>query len=172
MAAVALALLRDKGGRSSGKFFPTLVLALGSCAAFALCDVLFQAYARKINGPVFIAVVLWTVFVLSGALVPFFPKQKAPLSRRAKWWLLAGCALNGIQAMGVIGCVSFFHHPNAAAAVNIVYNSRGVWSVVLVWTLGRFFGNTERQLGANIMARRLAGASLLLAAIALTLVFH
>jgi hypothetical protein len=53
-----------------------------------------------------------------------------------------------------------------ATVVNIVYSSRGMWSVVLVWLVGHWFQNTERaEQGHTIMATRFAGSGLILAAI-------
>jgi len=38
---------------------------------------------------------------------------------------------------------------------------------VLVWLIGHWFGNTERQLGGTILRWRLIGAALMLGAIGL-----
>ena len=76
-------------------------------------------------------------------------------------WLAAGAALLGVQACGVAwGIVTL-----GATTTNVLYNSRGVWSVVLVWCVGHWFGNTERARGRSVMLRRLAGSLLLLSAI-------
>jgi len=56
-----------------------------------------------------------------------------------------------------------------AAWANLLYSSRGIWSVALVWGAGSAFGNTEGEAGRSVMLRRLAGAGLMLAAIALVL---
>jgi hypothetical protein len=50
-----------------------------------------------------------------------------------------------------------------------LYNTRGIWSVVLVWVIGHWFSNTERSIGKRAMLRRLAGALILLAAVLLGL---
>lgn len=54
-----------------------------------------------------------------------------------------------------------------ATAGNIVYNLRGIFSVLLVWCLGHWFANEERHVGGRVMSWRLAGAGLLLGAIGL-----
>ena len=53
------------------------------------------------------------------------------------------------------------------AAVNAVYSSRGLWSVLLVLTLGHRLARDERRLGRKLLLFRLAGAILLTAAIGL-----
>ena len=169
IVALALALLREPRAVATGKFGVTVVLALGASAAFALSDVIFQMWSLKLDSARFIPAVLVVVFMLSCGLWPFFPKRAAPYSRAARGWLVAGCLLHGLQAMGMLTCISLLPHPNAATAVNIIYNSRGVWSVILVWWLGHWFGNIERGQGKAVMVRRLLGATLLLAAIVITL---
>jgi hypothetical protein len=49
--------------------------------------------------------------------------------------------------------------------INVVYNSRGLWSVVAVWLVGHWWGNTERDAGRAALLWRFAGAALMLAAI-------
>ena len=56
-----------------------------------------------------------------------------------------------------------------AARANVIYSSRGLWSVVAVWAVGHWFGNREQHLGASVLRWRLAGAVLMMAAIALVL---
>ena len=76
---------------------------------------------------------------------------------------LAGGTLLSVQALGIAWSIVNL----GATTTNVLYNSRGVWSVVLVWTVGHWFGNAERSQGRGVMLRRLAGSALLLAAIAL-----
>ena len=52
-----------------------------------------------------------------------------------------------------------------ATAVNIVYSSRCVLSVVLAWATARWLGSREATLPRHILALRLAGALLLAGAI-------
>ena len=54
-----------------------------------------------------------------------------------------------------------------ATLINILYASRGLWTVVLVWVVGHWFGNQERGHGHRVMARRMIGAGLLLVAVLL-----
>jgi hypothetical protein len=55
-------------------------------------------------------------------------------------------------------------------AVNIVYSSRGLVSVILVWAIGHWFHNAEQQLGRRALGYRMVGALLMIAAIVLVLV--
>ena len=166
---VSFKLLQGFGNRPATRFWTTVLFALGSSSAFALCDVFFQAWARLWGIGLFIPVVFTVVLILSFGLRFGFPGKTGSFSTTARRWLIAGCILNALQTVGMLICVGFFRHVNAATAVNIVYNSRGIWSVLLVWLVGHWFGNIEREQGARIMMPRLVGAVLLLSAIILTL---
>jgi hypothetical protein len=54
-----------------------------------------------------------------------------------------------------------------ATAANVLYSSRGLWSVVAVWAIGHWFSNREQHLGAAVLRWRLAGALLMLVAVVL-----
>jgi hypothetical protein len=73
-----------------------------------------------------------------------------------------GAALLAVQALGLAFALTTY---GEATRVNIAYNSRGLWSVMLIWVFGHWFRNTEREAGTQTMLRRLAGASLLVTAI-------
>ncbi len=169
LATMALALLREPGQRKTGRFWPTVGFALGSAASFAMCDISFQRWARPWGMELFLSCVFGVASVLALVSMPFAWRGKAPLSSAARKWLAAGCILFGLQTMGMLISIGSFHHPNAATAINIVFSSRGIWSVVLVWAVGQWFGNIERTRGTAVMVRRLVGSMLLTAAIALTL---
>jgi hypothetical protein len=52
-----------------------------------------------------------------------------------------------------------------ATSANIVYASRGLLSVALVWMVGHWFMSTEQHLGPKVLRWRLAGALLMMSAI-------
>jgi hypothetical protein len=54
--------------------------------------------------------------------------------------------------------------------MNIVFSSRGMWSVLFIWWFGKFLGNEERLLGRKVFWQRLAGAVLILAAIVMVII--
>ena len=73
----------------------------------------------------------------------------------------------GAQAIAMVCGIALF---GRATEINVVYSSRGLWSVLAVWWIGHWFQNQEQQLGRAILQRRLFGALLLMAAIVLVLV--
>ena len=97
------------------------------------------------------------------------PRPRVKPSRTGRFWFWLAILFIGLQTVGFVICLSLFDHPNAAAAINVTFNSRGIWSVVLVWVVGHWFGNLEREQGLKTMSGRLLGALILFAAIALTI---
>ena len=59
-----------------------------------------------------------------------------------------------------------------ATSTNVIYSSRGLWSVVAVWAVGHWFANREQHLGTAVLRWRLAGAVLMMAAIVLAMLGH
>jgi len=108
-----------------------------------------------------------TVGVLSFFLIPIFREPLRKIKRPAWPWLIGGSVLLGLQAAGVGIAIGAF---GDATAVNVVYSSRGLWSVLAVWWVGHWFHNDEQNLGPAVLRLRLWGAGLMLLAIALVLI--
>jgi hypothetical protein len=109
---------------------------------------------------------MWFVALYSFALIPFFHAPPRAVPRPAWRPLLCGGALIATQGILFISAVSTH---GKATAINVVYSARGLWSVLAVWWLGHWFGNTERERGAQVLRWRLVGALLLMAAIVLVI---
>ena len=82
-------------------------------------------------------------------------------------WLVGGAVLLGTQSIIFVSTVAVF---GKATSANIVYSSRGLLSVALVWMIGHWFMNAEQHLGPKVMRWRLAGALLMMSAIVLVVV--
>jgi hypothetical protein len=82
-------------------------------------------------------------------------------------WLAAGTVLLSLQCLGMY--ISIGDH-GSATVTNILYGSRCLWSVILVWILGVSDGSRLTPLsGYSLMGKRLGGAFLLFIARALVL---
>jgi drug/metabolite transporter (DMT)-like permease len=166
LSAAAAALLgagRPLGGRS---LLPGLLGGLGAALAFAGVDVLFQLWADGPGVWRFSALVALFMGVLSLTLVPFLEGPAWRLSPAALRAFVPGLLMTLAQVLLMAYCVVKL---KGAAWANLLYSSRGVWSVLLVWQAGSLFGNTENEIGRAGMIRRLAGAALMLVSIALVL---
>lgn len=143
----------------------TTALALGCAAAFALTDVLIQHWAAGTGVLNFLALMFAALALLSLILLPWLGVAGLRAPAGAWPWIGWAIGLSGLQAILITWAIGRWRD---AAGVNVVYATRGLWSLALVWWAGRWFGNTERAAaGARAMLLRLAGALLLLAAVVL-----
>lgn len=134
-------------------------LALATAGSFASTDVMLMKYSPGCGFGNFIPVMFLTVGVLSLGLVPLI---RGGGGAWAAEWLGPGAVVLAVQALGMALAIVLYGH---ATKTNIAYNSRGLWSIMLIWVIGHWFGNREREQGHRTMLTRLAGAALLVGAI-------
>ncbi|MFM2131996.1 MAG: hypothetical protein RL646_1199 [Verrucomicrobiota bacterium] len=167
LTSLALALLGGEWRANRERLLISVTFAFLAAVAFAATDVMQQHWVvPEVGYGRFGPVMFLTVATLSLGLIPFFDGSLAALPRQALSWAAPGSAVLALQAMGIAFCIGKFHE---VTVTNVLYNTRGLWSVVLVWAVGHWFANTEREVGAAIMMRRLVGALLLLVAVWLCL---
>ncbi len=167
LSTLGIATLNHTGAHQPGKKATVTILSAGCAAvAYALFDVLVQKFAPEWGIGRFLPITLGLVAILSLPMVRLFPVPLRELPRPALIWLLAGSALFAFQSVMLLFCIAHF---GQATAFNVVYSSRGVWSVLAVAVLGRYFGAMEGQMAGSILKWRLAGATLMFTAIALVL---
>lgn len=168
LASLGIALLNQSGGRAAHHNVGRTIITAGlSAAVFAVFDVLVQQWSPAWGLGRFIPLVMGVSGVLSIAFVPRF---RAPLSAipRGAWpWLLIGSALLGVQSIMFVSTVA---HWGQAAPANVLYSSRGLWTVLLVWAFGHWVKSREQHLGRRVLTWRLAGAFLMMSAIVMVLV--
>ncbi len=165
LSSVGIVFL-NRGGTGPSPHHAGLTIALGMLAAacYALFDVLVQKWSPAWGAGRFLPMLMWVVALYSLALIPFFHAPLRAVPHAAWRPLLFGGGFIAAQGIFLISALSLY---GKATAVNVVYSSRGLWSVLAVWWLGHWFGNTERDRGTEVLRWRLLGALLLLAAIVL-----
>jgi drug/metabolite transporter (DMT)-like permease len=166
LTAIAIFALGVGDFRSNRAVLPAIAAALASAAFFGLTDSLVQKWGRSMGPQFFIGAMFSCVALMSFGLIPFFRGSLRSINRWAWPWLLAGTFLMALQALLLGLALSNF---GAATEMNILYSSRGIWSIILVITVGPYFANLEREAGIRVMILRLVGAVLLTAAIGLVL---
>jgi drug/metabolite transporter (DMT)-like permease len=166
ITTVATGLLGMDRRVEATNLWPSLLYGLTAAMFFATTDILMQRWVKEWGFGHFVPVMFLVIAVLSFSLVPFFKGSLAAMPPASFRWAVAGGATLGLQATGMAYAISVFHE---VTTTNILYNTRGIWSVIIVWVVGHWFGNTEREHGARVMLRRLAGAALLLGAVFLSL---
>lgn len=145
----------------------TVVLTLGGAVLFALSDVLIQRWAPAWGPGNYFPPLFLGVGLYSFLLLRFAHGGLTGIPARAWHWVLPGAALNALTNAGIALTLGIWGN---ATAVNIVYSSRGLFSVLLVWFAGHWFANTERHAGHAVLWSRLAGAVAMIGAIALVLI--
>lgn len=169
LSTCGIASLNHPGAHKVGVRATATLLSAGVAAAsFALFDVLVQKWSPAWGIGRFLPLALGLVGLLSLVLVPFFfPTPLRSLPRLARRWLGVGGGLMALQSLLFVSAIAHF---GQATASNVVYSSRGVWSIVAVVLLGHWFHSSEKQLGASVLRWRFVGATLMFSAIVLVLV--
>jgi drug/metabolite transporter (DMT)-like permease len=157
-------------GASPRSLLPRLLrrdafFALGAAGAFGLTDVLVQHWTPRFGLPAFIAILFGLTALL--ALTVFGRRAWTPLPRGGLVPLGLGTFCYAVQILAMAIALGLHE---SATAVNIVYGSRAVWSVVLAWMLARFLQAEESHDSRAVLSRRLAGALLIFAAVVAVLV--
>lgn len=166
LATAALGLLGGGKNTLQGKLWPTIPYALTSALLFALTDVLVQQWGPGWGAPRFLPAMFFLVGVYSFAFLPFFRNPLFSVTPGGWRWLGWGGLILGCQGVLMGYALTVY---GQATAMNIIYSSRGVWSILLIILVGEWFTNDERSLGGRVMARRLVGAVMLLVAVGLVL---
>jgi drug/metabolite transporter (DMT)-like permease len=143
----------------------TACLAFSGACCFALFDVCIQMFTARWGTGYLAAISYWFVGIFSLGLLPWVDR---PADLRQRRWksLAVGSLLVATQASLLVYSVSTFGN---AASINVVYSLRGLWGVIFAWTLANYFGGNELRTPRRTMLFRLAGASLLVTAVIITL---
>ncbi|QOV87339.1 DMT family transporter [Humisphaera borealis] len=162
MSALGIGVLNRGGSGGKKNVGRTVVSSLAAAACYAIFDVMVRRWSPAWGSGRLLPLMFGIGAVYSLAMVPFFDGPSLRISREAAVPLLVGSALIALQSMLLITTITMV---DRVTEINVVYNSRGLWSVVAVWLVGHWWGNTEMSAGGSKLAWRLCGAGLLLLAI-------
>lgn len=163
LAMVAIALLGFSGGGAKNVGL-TLVLALSSSLVFAGSDVMVAAFGEDFGVSEFLFIVMLVNGLWSLLLIPFFNGSIREIRREAWIWILLGALLMSFQAMLLNYSLARYQN---VSAMNIIYSSRGLFSVFLALPIAMMFGLPRELLTKRMIWQRGTGASLLCIAIAI-----
>ncbi len=161
----ALALFAYKNPQhSSSNARDTILLSILSAFCFALIDILIQEYAQRFGFFHLMVLAQLVVCGFSTVLVLFLKPSRGTLNRETISWLAIGTLFIASGFMVLSGTIAYY---KTATALNVIFSIRGLFSVILVWTIGPLLDNQERKAGSRVLMFRLVGAGLLLLAILL-----
>jgi drug/metabolite transporter (DMT)-like permease len=143
----------------------TLTLALLSSFFFAGSDTMVGFYASDFGVPLFLFLAILVNALLSTCLVPFFSASIFEIPRSSWPLLLLASLLMAGQAVLLNTTLGTYQN---VAAINVIYSTRGLWSVVLGALSLRFLlGQKGSASSQRIFILRMTGALLMCAAIAI-----
>ena len=166
LAAGAIFVLGCSGFKKQKATYLGAFFALTASLFFATEDVLVQMWAADYGPMKFIVIMMSTLAALSVFLIPLFRWRLRDMPKTAWHWMLGGAFLMGVQ--GILFTVPIAVNGDATV-VNILYSSRGIWSIILVVTVGKLFHNKESSAGTSVMVQRFIGAMMLFMAIVIVL---
>jgi drug/metabolite transporter (DMT)-like permease len=167
LSTCGIASLNYSGAHRAGtNAAATIVFTSLAAASFALLDVLVQKWSPAWGTGRFLPLSFGMMGLLSFALIPLFPEPLHRLPKPALGWLTAGGGLMALQSVLFVSCIAYF---GKAAVSNVIYSARGLMSIAAVALIGHWFQSAEKTLSPTILRWRIAGATLMFAAILLVL---
>lgn len=163
LSAVGIAFLNRKG-RKYHHVLRTVWIALAAAGTYALFDVLVMSWTPHWGAGRLLPLVMIMSALFSLGFLPFMSRSNRESSQSSNRPLLLGAFFIGLQALILVSTLGVF---GDATAINVIYSTRGLWSVLAVWWLGHYFANTEREHGSAVIRARLIGAVCLAGAVVL-----
>ncbi len=165
LSSSAIVLLSFTRAHPHHRVGSTIALAGSAAGSYALFDVLVQKWSPYWGAGRFLPAMAGCV---AGASVFLRAPGRAASARSrgmdARFWVVGGAACLALQGLLIVSSIAVY---GQATVANVLYSSRGLWSVVGVWLIGHWFSNPERHHGPRVLFLRLAGAVLMMAAILL-----
>lgn len=162
LSSVGIGLLHFSRPPAGSRVGSTILIAGLAAASYALFDVLVQKWSTAWGAGRFLPVMMGFVALYSLPFPPERSKTEAAASQKASVWTIAGAVCLALQAILFVSSIAVYHQ---AAVANVLYSSRGLWSIVAVWAVGHRLGNYEARISPGHMAWRIAGAAILIIAI-------
>jgi len=165
LGTAGVALVGLQPGVRKGKALRAVGWGLASATVFSLTDVLVARAAKEIGFCLFGPWMMVGMAALSVWLVP--PVDWGKIFRGVGGgWMTGGVALIGLQGSFLYASIALSGDP---VGVNIVYAVRGLWSVLLIPSIGKWLGNREAGLPRSVLVLRVVGATLLVGAVGVVL---
>ena len=158
LTAVAVGLIgwpAKNSGRASAK---GILLALASAAAFSLLDSMVPHFSHQTDPVRMLFCIFGSLGFLTLILLPWKEEPIFSRGNPGDNWAWRSGLLIAVQAVLMSTAIACYRVPTE---VNVVYSSRGLWTLLFVAWLGKRLGLTEGSLTPWVKARRLAGCILL-----------
>ena len=168
LTMVGMILLHRGPRHAASRPLTTLAWALFAAFSFAATDIVVQVFAPQAGFTLFMPVMFGSVAAL--ALPLLWPHVlRAPRRTRnpgARRWMSGGVVLLGLQAIGMGTAIGLF---GDATGANVVYGSRGLWSLLFLALFARALGIEDSVFDRRTLVLRVLGAIFILGAVALVM---
>ncbi len=144
----------------------TIFFVIFANLSFASSDCLMQLKMSDINPFWFMAIMYSVTMLLSLGIIPFFKAPLRTIPKESLPWFLMGSSVMALQGFPLVIAIGIY---KLAAQANIIYSTRGLWSIILVGFAGKLLGLKESAVSKRLMLQRLAGSLLLLIAVAVAI---
>ena len=151
----------SKNSLRTKKLGITLLLSFTACISYAMCDVIMQKYAPNFSRNAMLSL---TSVAMPLSIIPFLPRFFKDISRSRKTTLAIGGMSAGFMIMEMYLMFLSIVGDVGAALCNILYNTRGIMSVVLMFIIGKFVANMKELSNASAL-QRIVGATMILIAV-------
>ena len=155
----------SKGALNTKKLGITLMLSFVACISYAMCDVVMQKYAPNFTRNAMLSL---TSIAMPLSIIPFLPRFFKDVSKSSKTTLVLGGMSAGLMIMEMYLMFLSIIGEVGAALCNILYNTRGILSVVLMFIVGKFVANM-RELSNTSAIQRIIGATMILIAVSIVI---
>src|SRR6185369_11735492 len=112
---------------------------------YALFDVLVQKWSPAWGAGRLLPLTMALVAAFSVALRPLVPPPNGPVQGKLisiNGWVAGGAVCLALQAIMIVSFIALY---GQATMANVLYGSRGLWSVLVVLLAGHWFQNRERD---------------------------
>ena len=167
IAVIGIALVQTNDAQvRRARILAAVCFALLAACSMTLFDLLIQRWAPAWGAGYFLPIALGSaaLFALPFARLADHPADVFRLDAARP--LAAGAILLALQAIGMTLTLGFF---GDATRVNIVYSLRGLWGVLLTWTLSHRFNPAGKPPSHRTMTLRLIGAVMIGSAVIISL---
>ena len=146
----------------SKKLGVTILLAMIACISYALCDVFIQKYAPNFTRNTMLSL---TSVAMPLSIIPLLPKffKEVSISDKNTLFLGGGSAVLMIVEMYLM-FISISGEMGASLC-NILYNTRGLLSVILIYFVGKRFVKLRELSNASAIQRSVGAIMILIAVI-------
>ncbi len=167
LTALGIFLMGVADLRGGNKVAFTVAITLTSACMFGICDVLVSWWSAAFGAPTFLAIGSIVVALISLLMWMLQGRPGLRLAKERRSWAWWAAFLIGIQAIAMGVALSYF---NDATGVNVVYASRGLWTIVLVVVFGVALGNSEFRDTGKAFLWRVVGTIILTVAIVIAVI--